>query len=341
MPHIEAIREVMRKLTEAVRTPLLVEDTPFGITFSAGFAVFPDDAQDVDTLLAQADQAMFYAKAQGRNHAQLYADMTQKGLGKRDIYIQQRLVAAVREARIQMHFQPIVRARDGAVVAVEALARWHEPELGWVGPSTFIPMAENQGLMRELGEHVWRQALTDLTALKAAVPALSLAVNLSRRQLFAPYFSDNLCRDLAQQGLTPADIVLEITESTAMLDVEHAFERLDELARAGFRLAIDDFGTGYSSLAQLHEMHAHELKIDISFVRRLNTPEGAKLVEAIVGMARTLGLVTVAEGVEDERAARILAAMGVDLLQGYHFGRPMPAPDLHAWLQAATVHRVQ
>ncbi len=329
MHTLEAVREVAQKLHAATEAPIRVDDTEFNITFSAGFAVYPDDTDNEDMLLSHADRAMFYAKAQGRNTLQLFCDMAKKGLGKKDVYIQQRLATAIREKRIVNHYQPLVNAHTGQVRGVEALARWFEPELGWIPPATFIPMAENLGLIRELGEQVWHRALHDVRHWKAR--GFGLSVNLSKRQLFMPYFTDKLLEDVAAHGLEPERVTLEMTESVALLDVEYAAERLKELHAAGFLLSIDDFGTGYSSLSLLHEMPVHELKIDIAFVRRIHQPQGARLIQTIVGMAQSLGFKTVAEGVEDGQTASQLADMGVDLLQGWHFGRPMTAQEFDAW----------
>jgi len=332
MPNVESIREVANKLRAATEAPLDVEGNEMNLTFSAGFSIYPDDADNTENLLSQADRAMFYAKAQGRNTLQFFGDMSQKGLGKKEIYIQQRLVAAIREKRIENHYQPLACAKSGRILGVETLARWFEPDMGWISPATFIPMAENLGLIRELGEQVWHQALHDMR--EHIGHGLSLSVNLSKRQLFMPYFTEKLLEDVAAHDLSPQSITLEITESLALLDVEYSADRLRELRDAGFRLSIDDFGTGYSSLSQLHELPAHELKIDMAFVKRIHQPQGARLIQTIVNMATSLGLSTVAEGVEDAEVAQKLAQMGVDILQGWHFGRPMPAADLHARLAA-------
>ncbi|MCS6786929.1 MAG: EAL domain-containing protein [Thiobacillaceae bacterium] len=334
LPDEQAAREVAAKLRAAAEAPLSVEDTEFNVTFSAGFALYPDDARESELLLAHADRAMFHAKAQGRNALQFYGDMGHKGLGRREVYIQQRLVAAIREGRIVNHYQPQVEARSRKVTGVEVLARWHDEALGWVSPATFIPMAEDLGLIGELGEQVWHQALVDAAGWREL--GIRLAVNLSRRQLFRADFTRHLLADVMAAGLTPEAITLEITESVAIMDAENSAERLRELQEAGFRLSIDDFGTGYSSLSQLHELPVHELKIDLSFVRRIHTERGARMIQTIVGLAHSLGLATVAEGVEDDGVALRLTEMGVDLLQGWECGRPMPADKLLQWIGAGS-----
>lgn len=330
----DAVRLVAQKLVDVMRQSFELEDLEVSITFSMGIAVYPDDEGegDIDSLLAQADRAMFYAKSQGRNNYQLFSDMSSKGLGKKELYIQARLAQAIREKRIAVWFQPLLAAQAGPdgrpqLAGVEALARWHDPEFGWISPGSFIPMAENLGLIGELGDSVRQQALAHFRAWREVHPGLTLSINISKRQLFAPDFTKALLDDVERHGLAPSTVVLEVTESVALMDVEFAEDRLRQLAAAGFTLSIDDFGTGYASLSQLHELPIGELKIDISFVRRIHMPEGLRMAQAIINLAQALRLRTVAEGVEDEATAAILCKLGVDVLQGYYFARPCPADE--------------
>jgi diguanylate cyclase (GGDEF)-like protein len=332
MKSSQDIREVVAQIADITREPLTVDGAEFAVTFSMGVTIYPDDADNLDALLSQADRAMFYAKAQGRNTYQFFADMSQKGLGKKDLYIQHRLAAAIKNNEILAWFQPLVDTKTGHTLGLEALARWHDAELGWVSPASFIPMAENLGLIRELGEQVLTATLSAGRDWKARGFDLGLAVNVSKRQLFMPEFTEKLIKDSQYFGIAPQRITLEITESVALMDVEFAMERLNELSRAGFRIAIDDFGTGYSSLSQLHDMPVHEIKIDISFVRRIHTPQGLRVVQAIIQMASAIRLECVAEGVEDAVTAEMLAQLGVNTLQGFHFAKPMPQADFDAWM---------
>ncbi len=332
---VDAARLVGKKMIDSMRTTIVLDDISLNATFSVGIAVYPEDdaSGEVDLLLAQADRAMFYAKSQGRNNFQLFSDMSSKGLGKKDLYIQSRLAQAIRDEKIMAWYQPLVSAQPDAqgqhrMVGIEVLARWHDPDLGWISPGSFIPMAENLGLISELGQSVRRQAFACFQSWRQAHPELTLSINISKRQLFASDFFDVLMDDLEHYQLEPDMIVLEVTESVALMDVEFAEERLRQLETAGFTLALDDFGTGYASLSQLHELPIDELKIDISFVRRVHTSEGLRLVQGIVSLAKALCLRTVAEGVEDSATARLLASLGVDMLQGYHFGRPCDAKSL-------------
>jgi diguanylate cyclase (GGDEF)-like protein/PAS domain S-box-containing protein len=332
---LDAVRQVAQKMVDAMRETVTLDGLSINATFSMGIAVYPDDEGegDIDNLLAQADRAMFYAKSQGRNNFQLFGDMSIKGLGKKELYIQTRLAQAIRDRRISVWFQPLVDAQPQAdgrsrLVGVEALARWHDPDLGWISPGSFVPMAENLGLISELGLLVRRQAFEQFRAWRRTHDALTLSINISKRQLFSTDFMTTLQADVEQYGLDPHWLVLEITESVALMDVEFAEERLRQLAHAGFTLSIDDFGTGYASLSQLHDLPIGEIKIDISFVRRVQNEEGLRMVQGIISMAQALRLRTVAEGVEDENTARVLRELGADLLQGYHFGRPCPASEL-------------
>ena len=214
---------------------------------------------------------------------------------------------------------------------VEVLARWHDNEFGWVSPATFIPIAESTGAIRELGHQIWLQTLHAIKDWRERGHALRAAINVSKRQLFSGHFAEQLIGELALEGLSPDDVVLEVTESIALLDVANASERLEDLHHIGFHVAIDDFGTGYSALSQLHEMPVDELKIDISFIRRIQEPSGHSMVQAIIQLAKALGLKTIAEGVEDQATATLLKSMGADYLQGYHFAKPMPRVEFDTW----------
>jgi diguanylate cyclase (GGDEF)-like protein len=325
-------REVTHKIAEALQTPIKIEDGDYTVTFSMGVALYPDDAHEVEGLLTHADRAMFYAKTQGRNQICFFGEISDKSGGRRELYIQNKLVEAVGANRIQAWFQPIVDAQSGECLVAEVLARWHDADFGWVSPATFIPIAESTGVIRELGHQIWLQALEALVEWRERGVTLRLAVNISKRQLFSSHLAEQMVTELANSGLVPADIVLEVTESVALLDVANASERLDDLHHIGFHIALDDFGTGYSALSQLHEMPVNELKIDISFVRRIHEPSGYSMTLAIIQLAKALGLETIAEGVEDEATAHKLRSMGVDYLQGYHFSKPMPRAEFETWL---------
>ncbi len=326
---LQDAREITEKLALLTRAHITIEDTDFPFSFSAGFAVYPDDASDSEMLLAQADRAMFYAKAQGRNNIQFFNAIAGKETGRQSFYIQSRLSNAIHNNQILAWLQPLVSAQTGHVIGAEVLARWHEAEQGWIPPSVFIPMAESLGLIDKLGQSVWQQALRAFPQLPADH---RLSVNLSKRQLFSSTIVQQFCDDIRHAQIKPAQIMLEITEGIALSDVEYARERIAELSALGFGIAVDDFGTGYSSLSQLHEIPADELKLDISFVKRIHDKSGLSMATAILYIAKSLELECVAEGVEDAQTAEVLTQMGVEILQGYLFAKPMPIDDYVAWL---------
>lgn len=331
---LDDARDAIAKLVSVCEKPLTIDGNEFNATFSMGVAMYPEDANTVETLLSQADRAMFSAKQQGRNTVRFFADIAQREEDRKALYIQNRLATAIKEQKIQTWFQPIVDAQTLRVVGCEALARWHDDTYGWVSPATFVPMAENLGLIREVGQQVWKQAIDNLHRWRGRGMEIKMSVNVSRRQLFTPTFTADLLEDLTRLAIPVSVIDLEITESVAMEDAEHTTKRLAELTQAGFGIAIDDFGTGYSSLSQLHDMPAHKIKIDISFVSRAHAEQGAQLIQAIVKIANAFKLQTVAEGVESAETGAILRAFGVDLLQGYHFGKPMGAEAFERYLMA-------
>lgn len=328
-------QEAIAKMVTTCQNPIVVGGNVFNPTFSMGVAVFPDDGSTVEGLLSQADRAMFSAKEQGRNTVRFFSDMANVEDERKSVYIQHRLAAAIKEQKIQTWFQPIVDVRTRRIVGCEALARWHDESYGWVSPATFIPMAESMGLIKEVGQQVWSQAVQALHRWREAGMDMRLSVNVSRRQLFSPTFTTELLADLKRLRIPVSVVELEITESVAMDDADFTARRLQELSQAGFGIAIDDFGTGYSSLSQLHLMPATKIKIDISFVRRAHSEQGAQLIQAIVNIAGAFKLQTVAEGVESEDIAKTLQDFGVFLLQGDYFGKPMPvaAFDRHLVVQ--------
>ena len=326
---VEDARQVAQKMFDQIRQTLTVDALTVNMTFSMGIALYPndEDSGNIEALLSKADRAMFHAKAQGRNNFQLFSDMSSKDMGKEELHIQTRLAQAVRDAGLLVWYQPLVAAEPNPagtlrLLGVEALARWHDPELGWVAPHKFIAMAEDLGLIGQLGQQVRLLAFDQFSKWLPLHPNLTLSINISKRQLFALDFVDRLMADLATYGLQPGQLVLEITESVALMDVDFAEDRLRQLNAMGFSLSIDDFGTGYASLSQLHDLPVRELKIDMSFVRRIHTNEGLRMVQGIVSLAQALGLRTVAEGVENTATADALRKLRVDVLQGYHFARP-------------------
>jgi EAL domain-containing protein (putative c-di-GMP-specific phosphodiesterase class I) len=235
---------------------------------------------------------------------------------------------------LEVHYQPQIDAATGAMIGFEALLRWRHPEHGYVAPMRFIPIAEEIGLIGRIGNWVLRRACADGAVLRReGRSGCRISVNLSARQLQQADIAELVARALSESGLNPADLELEITESSVMADVEHAAARMRQLADLGVRLALDDFGTGYSSLAYLKRFPIHRLKIDQSFVRDLpGDPDDAVIVRTIAAMAEALNLGLIAEGVETEAQRDFLLALPCRAMQGYLFCRPLPLDELMVWL---------
>lgn len=318
------LRKLVAKLVTQLNEELSAEDAEAYVTISVGVSVYPDDADTSEALLVQADKALYFAKSHGRNNVQYFSELKQVvGLGYHDVDITSRFTCAVRRREIQVAYQPIFDAHTREVVCIEALARWYDEERGWVGPAIFIPIAENLGLIHEVGQQVLERALSDFCDCLRSNAGISLAVNISNRQLFAKDFISDLLALISRYRIEPESIKLEITESIALHGLAEAKQCLTALSSAGFKLSIDDFGTGYSSLSNLHQFPVDELKIDMSFVKRIHTPDGKVMVETIVRMGHAMKVDIVAEGVEDADSARLLSEMGADRLQGYYFSKPL------------------
>lgn len=327
------IRFVCERIRTNVQEKMRSDPLGIPVTLSMGVAVCPDDSQDADILEQQADTALYVAKSRGRNMVVFFSDTDYVKTFQQKAHLGNLLQKAIEDTKIIPHYQPIVEANSGRVIAVEALARWFEPEFGWIPPSTFIPMAEESGLIEILGEKIAIMALEDLKKWRSNSFEITLNLNVSLRQLRSGGFIDKLLEIVNTHGLRPEWITLEITESQALVGSLKQGNPIELAARAGFRLSIDDFGQGYSSLSSLHEMSVDELKIDMKFVRNIKTEKGSLIVKAIVELARTLGLDTVGEGVEDAEEYNKLVNLGVNRLQGYYIARPMPFNDVVKFFQ--------
>jgi len=324
--------EVTVRLLAALKAPFDLEGIGLHVDASVGIAVCPDHATDATTLLQRADVAMYQAKS-ARSGWQLYA--FQPGEDGRDrLQTTEDLRAALDEGQFVLHYQPKVDARTGTVVGVEALVRWRHPGQGLLYPDTFLPLAEQTGLMRALTSTVLHTALEQAQAWRQTGLDVSVAVNLSVANLIDTHLPVEVGNLLVTFGLPASALELEITESTLMVDAERSREVLDALRALGVRIAVDDYGTGYSSLAYLQQLAIDELKLDKSFILpMLEDPGAAAIVRTTIDLAHSLGLRLVAEGVETEAHLRELARLGCDLAQGYHLSRPLPADDLTPWLE--------
>ena len=307
---------------------------------SIGIALYPRDGHSPETLMRNADTAMYHAKDSGRANYQFFsAQMTERV--NRRLSTETNLRRALERGEFILHYQPLVNLATGRIEGAEALLRWPQEDDRIVSPAEFIPIAEDTGLIVPLGEWVLLEALAQARAWQTQWPELRIAVNLSARQFRQENLIDMIERALGDSGLAPSLLELELTEGMLMHNVEEAVRILRRLDEIGVRLAIDDFGTGYSSLSYLKRFPIHTLKIDRSFVRDISTdPDDAAIVTAIVAMAGSLNLQVTAEGVETDEQAAFLRSLACDRAQGFHFGRPMPAAEFAALLGVTEMPRL-
>ncbi|TJZ74088.1 two-component system response regulator [Chitiniphilus eburneus] len=329
---LEDYAALAEKLLEAVREVIELRDERLSISASIGIAVFPDNGTDSQTLLKSADNAMYDAKMRGRNRVAFYSpDMAERAHER--MAMEQGLMQALKTDALHLHYQPVISLADGKLVGVEALLRWHHPELGQVPPARFIPVAEESGLIDRIGAWVLRQACRQALAWQqAGHPPLRMAVNVSVRQLAQDHLVENVAAVLAETGLAPECLELEITE-TAIQSIEHSRERLRQLKALGVMLAIDDFGTGFSSLSLLKHLPIDRIKIDRSFVMGLpDDGNDAAITQAIIALAQNLKMALTAEGIESPEQLTFLQRQGVEDAQGYLFSRPQPPQALESLL---------
>ncbi len=314
------------RLLTALDAPFHLAGCEFSLSGSIGVAIWPDDGADPDALLDRADMAMYRAKEEGRNAVEFFADGISTPSSER-LSLELALRRALERNELRLHYQPVVAAGDGRLLAAEALLRWTHPELGEVSPGRFIPLAEESGLILPIGNRVLDMVCAQLAAWRAeGRPLVPMAANISTLQFRRSDFVSIVAETLARHDIPASLLILEVTESMVMRDVERAAHQLGELKALGVSIAIDDFGTGYSSLAYLKRFPIDKLKVDQSFVREINEgPEDRAIVAAIVGLGHNLGLELVAEGVETAAMATTLRELGCDQFQGWHYGRAEPA----------------
>jgi diguanylate cyclase (GGDEF)-like protein len=329
------IEAIGQRLMAALAAPFEIDGATFTLTVSVGASVYPDDGLDLEVLLKHADIALYQAKDHGRNNLQFFAADMNVRLMER-VALEQALRRAIGTEQIYLEYQPIVDVTTAVPIGLEALLRWHHPEFGLVPPARFIPVAESCGAIVALGEQVLRHVCRQLHDWNAAgVPILPVSINVSPRQLDRTRLQDTVEKMIHEFGVDARLLSFEITEGAVMHDAEQHLGTLHALRRLGSRVAVDDFGTGYSSLSYLKHLPIDALKIDRAFVRDMaSDANDAAIVAAIIAMARTLGLRTVAEGVETVDQLERLRAMGCDAAQGYLFSRPMSVRACGALLES-------
>ncbi|MBE3102733.1 MAG: EAL domain-containing protein, partial [Bacilli bacterium] len=325
---IENLKKMADDITKVVRKPFVIQNLEFHISTSIGIAIYPNDGTDISTLFSHADNAMYRAKESGKNGYCFY----NSNMGKTSIQkltLETELELAIKNEDLVLHYQPQIDLHTNQIVGVEALLRWNHPQLGLIPPADFIPIAEEMGLMVNLGEWVLNHGCRQMKAWHdQGLTSLKLSINLSPQEFLKQRLVDKVKQVLLETGLKPHGLELEITESMTM-DVIRATSILEELNGIGIQIAIDDFGTGFSSLNYIKNFHIHRLKIDRSFVRdMLDGPKDAKIVGTIISIAHALDLKVIAEGVETEEQLHFLRNLKCDEIQGFYYSKPLSASDL-------------
>jgi len=342
MPHIATVVDVERcakRLVDRVASTAIVGEMEVNLSASVGVCIYPDFAGDVDSLLERADAAMYAAKENGRAQYQMFSDAMLKASQER-LSMDTALRHALAREEMFLHYQPIVSLTTGRVVGMEALLRWHHPKLGMVPPSTFIPLAEDTGLIIPIGEWAMKQSCIQAKLLSRELGMdLSISVNLSPRQFEQTNLLHVIEDSLAVSGLAPNHLQVELTENTLMINSASNLEKLQRIRDMGARVAIDDFGTGFCSFSYLLQYPVDRLKIDQSFILKSATePNAATVVRTIVAMSHNLGIKVVAEGIETMEHLKFLVRRHCDEAQGYYFSRPVAASGFAE--AVASIHRM-
>jgi diguanylate cyclase (GGDEF)-like protein/PAS domain S-box-containing protein len=330
------LTSLAQRVLDTIALPFAVGGNEYYLGASIGISLYPDDGRDAQTLMRNADSAMYDAKQRGRNNFQFFTAELSQRLQRR-FAIEQSLRRALAADELSLAYQPIVEGATGRLVGAEALLRWHNAELGHVSPVEFIPVAEDTGLIIEIGRWVLENACRQAVEWRRTIaPQLMIAVNLSPRQINGELIG-HVASSLARTGLEPTALELEITEGVLMSDSDSVMPLLTTLARMGVRISVDDFGTGYSSLSYLKRFPLHSLKVDRSFVAGLPAHRDAvAITHAVVAMAHSLGMNVTAEGVETSEQSDFLRSIGCERQQGYLFGRPVVPREF-----AREAHRLQ
>lgn len=333
MNDVKDAEVIARRLVESMHEPIALLGHSLVATISVGCAIYPLDDLQSSPLLAKADAAMYEAKACGRNVFRRYSPQTTLYNPAR-MTLENDLREAIEQDQLMLCYQPQVDLASHSIRGVEALVRWRHPDRGIISPMQFIPIAEESGLIVPLGQWVLRHALRQHKAwCDEGIPEFRMSINVSARQLQQPGFTEFLAAQLTEHGVKAQWIELELTESMLMQDVEAAFETLTKIKKLGVTLAVDDFGTGFSSLSYLQRFPIDRLKIDQSFVRNIeSTPANESIARAIIALAESLALDTVAEGIEHPSEMAVLKNLRCPEGQGYLFAKPLSAEDIASWI---------
>ncbi len=328
-----AIVNYARHILQELRRPFFLEEREIFITASIGIASYPDQGQEIDRLLFNANKAMKYAKKQGKNQYQIYSqDFELPTSG--DLSVEADLYYALEREEFQIYYQPQINLKTGQIIAAEALLRWYNPKRGIVGPNQFIPIIEDNGLINPIGTWVLQQACRQVNAWhRQGLQPIRISVNLSANQLKQQNLYEIISQSLSDSKLDPQYLELELTEQILIDDVNANIERLNKIKELGIKLALDDFGTGYSSFKYLTKFPFDILKIDRCFVQDIDrNPTNDAITKAFIEMAHLLGLRTIAEGIETEAELAVLRKHQCDEIQGYLFSPPLPAIEFEKLL---------
>ena len=331
LDNVESIDKIATKILAICAKPVYIQGQEIRISASMGISLYPKDAHDQQTLLKNADIAMYQCKDKGRNHFRYYdEEMSEQAKSRMRMELQIR--RALNNNEFSLNYQPLVCVNSRRARGAEALLRWHNDQLGHISPDIFIPLAESIGLIDEIGFWVLQTACRQVKQWRTQehMPRF-VAVNVSSHQLRKDNFIERIQGLLSEFELPPHALELEITESTLLENSANNLQKLEALHRLGVRLSIDDFGTGYSSLSYLQRFSFDTLKIDKSFIQDITLdPKAEQIVTAILSMAKVLDMKVVAEGVEKKEQLTLLAKLGCPIVQGYYFARPTPANALKA-----------
>ena len=335
LPHVDSVHHraaaVAGHVVDSISRPFQIDNLELSLSPSIGISYFPEHAEDVSGLIHTADLAMYQAKQSGRANFQFYSRELDKR-AEAAYTLEERLKKALKNGGLALHYQPVVDIRSGKLIGAEALVRLVDGDGNAVGPQSFIPVAESSGLIGEIGEWVATEACRQHELWRGEGLRVTIAVNVSPLQFRQSDFVDRLRRIFSTTGIDPSYIQLEVTESAIMESLDEAVDILNNIKSLGVKVALDDFGTGYSNLSRLSSLPLDKLKVDQSFVRRIETDPTSRVVtEAIIALGRSLKLEVIGEGIESENALHYLQEHGCDQAQGFWFSRPLPAPDFATW----------